>query len=223
MKKILIFVILFVVGCQDVGDSTTVVRRQQEPRSLVLANERARKNKTDVYDELLVVLDVEYGAAYRSSAVQKFSELAAQGKVPKGNPVMATMIMERCYKETKDELSETQSGQYQSRINTDYIDFLLAGEWPKKVDWSGYQPVDKFRQTYPKGWWVRTGNTLMNMQTGDMMSISGNSMMDLQNGELYNISPNGNLMNLNSGDMWFNTGMGSYINAQTGELTLNLP
>lgn len=127
-KFLLVLYLVFFVGCQDVGDSTTVGRRQQETRSLRLANERARKNKNTIYEELLVALDVEYGATCRSSAVQKFSELAAQGKVPKGNPVMATLIMVRCYKETKAELSKTQSGQYQSRMNTAYIDSLLASD-----------------------------------------------------------------------------------------------
>jgi chromosome segregation ATPase len=71
-----------------------------------LQNEAAQKVRNDTYEELLTDLDKEYGADCRNEAVVQFNALAAEGKVPKGNPAKATRIMEQCYKAVKSEKSK---------------------------------------------------------------------------------------------------------------------
>jgi chromosome segregation ATPase len=71
-----------------------------------LQNEAAAKVRNDTYEELLTDLDTEYGADCRNEAVVQFNQLAAEGKVPKGNPAKATRIMEQCYKAVKAEKSK---------------------------------------------------------------------------------------------------------------------
>jgi seryl-tRNA synthetase len=71
-----------------------------------LQNEAAAKVRNDTYEELLTDLDTEYGADCRNEAVAQFNALAAEGKVPKGNPAKATRIMEQCYKAVKAEKSK---------------------------------------------------------------------------------------------------------------------
>ncbi|GEM_PF-3696294 len=86
--------------------------------------ERARNAQ---YEDLLTDLDTEYGADCRNAAVQKFNELASDGKVPKGNPAKATRIMERCYKEAK---ATQQPVVKKSHINVELLDALEKGETP---------------------------------------------------------------------------------------------
>lgn len=73
-----------------------------------IKNDRATKARLSQYEQLLASLDDDYGADCRNSAVKKFSELSANGKVPKGDPVQATRIMEKCYKEAKAEITKAK-------------------------------------------------------------------------------------------------------------------
>lgn len=63
--------------------------------------DNAASETNSAYEELLTELDSEHGADNRNEAVKKFNELAAEGKVPKGRPAKAALIMARCYKEAK--------------------------------------------------------------------------------------------------------------------------
>ena len=104
------------------------------------AEQERAKNAT--YEELMADLDSEYGAECRDEAERKFNALAAEGKVPKGKPAMATRIMERCYKEAKaTQQQPSKLRKKSSRINREFLDSLEAGEQPEGQENSaGFSP-----------------------------------------------------------------------------------
>lgn len=125
MKKHLLF--LFILMLIGYGVVVTILYCGAE-RRLSIRDEGYYKQRDAVYEELLFDLDSEYGAEYRDEAVRLFNQLAAEGKVPKGNPAKATRIMERCYKEAK--ATQPQPSKYMSRLNKAYVDSLMADEHP---------------------------------------------------------------------------------------------
>ncbi len=116
MKKLTLLLLLLAMGCQQPSEQV----RSQSKDSLTYPS-----GKT-ACEELLVALDSDYGADCRQPALQKFNELAAQGKVPKRNPVMATLIMVQCYQEAKAKLVVPEQSKYKSGINIEYFNQLFG-------------------------------------------------------------------------------------------------
>lgn len=84
--------------------STTEIAALKRKAADYEAQDRQTKSQqavNRVYDDLLTDLDEEFGAENRNVAVAKFNQLQSEGEIPKSNPVKATRIMGRCYKEAK--------------------------------------------------------------------------------------------------------------------------
>lgn len=79
------------------------------------------------------------------------------------------------------------------------------------------------RNPYSSGFITQTGpNSYMNLETGNMWVRNGNSIMDMQTGDLSTILMDGSIMNLDTGTIFQKTGSG-YMNMDTGQLTFIVP
>jgi hypothetical protein len=126
IKNALVFIcILVAFGCGAFATMAYLYTENQYSK-LAVKQERA---KDTIYEEVLADLDSEYGADCRNAAVEMFNALASKGKVPDGNPAMATRIMERCYKEAK-----AKQPVKKSHINTELLDAIERGEPQDVID-----------------------------------------------------------------------------------------
>lgn len=79
------------------------------------------------------------------------------------------------------------------------------------------------RNPYSTDFISQTGpNSYMNLETGNMWVRNGNSLMDMQTGDLSTILNDGSIMHLDTGTIFQKTG-GGYMNMDTGQLTFIVP
>ncbi len=215
MKKILLVLILLVVG--GCANAT------QQPKLSTILN-RARYirqqgySKDETYTRILSMFNEIYGYEYEKEAVKLFEKFASE-KVDLGTPDKAVVVMNYCYATIAQKPRNPKTPFWEKTL---YSGLVGLGSIEQNTSSYPTNLQGSFVNPQTGRIWVRTGDTWMDINSGDMLFVTGNSIMDAQTGELSTILNDGSIMNLDTGTIFQKTGNG-YMNMDTGELTFILP
>lgn len=112
------------------------------------------------------------------------------------------------------------------QTNKGFLSKVADGAWwvlKTTAKGSAINRNNPYSYPYSSGLITQTApNSYMNLETGNMWVRNGNSIMDMQTGDLSTILNDGSIMNLDTGTIFQKTGSG-YMNMDTGQLTFVVP